>query len=216
MGRTRVTQRTELTKEQRAEIWGRYCGGELITSIAARFERSYSTISLFVNRRAQNPRTGFETLSRRPVTLKVSIREERALIRHATNHPKKTLSNRSLRQLKSNEVTFVVGEDETVVYVTKSLGEEYLNKNLQPTFKSERTTVGVWSCFCGSEMGFLVIIPKTCRQYFVLFYKRIKRKYSKNVVVQKDNASWHTAKLVQNMPRRLDACLENSGGATKY
>jgi transposase len=112
----------------------------------------------------------------------------------------------------------------------------------------------------------------------------MKRKYGKNVVVQEDNAPWHTAKLVQkfwkdlkipklswppqspdlspienlwayikrliskdrhkirniedmefalkrlwpqidgnfllklnaSMPRRLDACLENSGGATKY
>ena len=91
MSYTQITQRTELTKEQRAEIWGCYSIEELITLIAAQFERSHSTISSFVNRRAKEPRIGFETLPRRPITLKVSIRGERALLQHASNNPKDTL-----------------------------------------------------------------------------------------------------------------------------
>ena len=62
----------------------------------------------------------------------------------------------------SNEVTFEVGEDTNIFWVTRGAGreEEYADKNLRPTFKSRRTTVGVWSCFCGDEMGLLYILPK--------------------------------------------------------
>jgi hypothetical protein len=99
----------------------------------------------------------------------------------------------------SDEVTFVIREDGTVIYVTRGSGEEWLDKNLQPTFKSGRTAVGVWSCYCGNKMGPLVIISKggrinqhryieTCKKYFVPFYRRMKRKYGKDVVIQEDNA----------------------------
>ena len=44
-----------------------------------------------------------------------------------------------------------------------------MEKNLNPSFKSGRTVVGVWSCFCRDEMGPLVIIEKggtmTAKQY---------------------------------------------------
>jgi hypothetical protein len=55
----------------------------------------------------------------------------------------------------SDEVTFEVGEDLETFWVTRGPGreEEYASKNLRPTFKSGRTTVGVWSCYCGDEMG---------------------------------------------------------------
>jgi hypothetical protein len=107
----------------------------------------------------------------------------------------------------SDEVTFVVGEDGTVFYVTRAPGEEHLPKNLKPTFKSGRTTLGVWSCYCGNEMGPLVVIPKggtmtakryleTVKKHFLPFYRRMKRKYGPEVVMQEDNAPWHKAKIV--------------------
>jgi len=43
----------------------------------------------------------------------------------------------------SDETTFYVGEDNNVFYVTRAENEEFLEKNLRPTFKSRRTTVGV-------------------------------------------------------------------------
>jgi Transposase len=81
----------------------------------------------------------------------------------------------------SDEVTFHVGEDNTTVYMTRGPGEEFLDKNLKPSFKSGRTSVGVWSCYCGDEMGPLVIIEKggrmtikrylkTLKKHFILFY----------------------------------------------
>jgi hypothetical protein len=32
-----------------------------------------------------------------------------------------------------------------------------MDRNLRPTFKSGRTTVGAWSCFCGDEIGPLYV-----------------------------------------------------------
>jgi transposase len=195
----------------------------------------------------------------------------------------------------SDEVTFEIGEDGSVYYVTRGSKEEFLDKNLKPSFKSGRTSVGVWSCYCGDEMGPLVIIEKggrmtakryleTVKKYFLPFYKRMVRKYGPEVVMQEDNASWHTAKIVRaylnkqkvkrlqwppqspdlspienlwkqikviigkrrhriknigmmeralaevwptiekerllklnaSMPKRLDACIKNKGGSTKY
>ena len=48
-----------------------------------------------------------------------------------------------------DEATFYVGESNNIFYVTHGPNEEWLGKNLKPTFKSGRTAVGVWTCFCG-------------------------------------------------------------------
>jgi len=48
----------------------------------------------------------------------------------------------------SDEITFHVGKDNNVFYVTRGQNEEYKEKNLRPTFKSGRMTVGVWLYYC--------------------------------------------------------------------
>jgi len=60
----------------------------------------------------------------------------------------------------SDEVTFEVGEDLRDFFMTRGPGreEEYAEKNLKLTFKSGRTSVGIWSCFCGDEMGPLYML----------------------------------------------------------
>jgi len=62
----------------------------------------------------------------------------------------------------SDKVIFKVGEDLRTFFVTRGPGreEEYATKNLRPTFKSGRTTIGVWSYFCRDEMGPLYILPQ--------------------------------------------------------
>jgi hypothetical protein len=80
------------------------------------------------------------------------------------------------------------------MYVTRGPGEEYLEKNLKPSFKSRRVTVGVWSCFCGDEIGPLVIIKKggrmtgkryikTLKNHFIPFYERMRKKYGTDVIM---------------------------------
>jgi hypothetical protein len=94
-----------------------------------------------------------------------------------------------------------VGEDLNTFWVTRGSRreEEYADKNLRPTFKSGRTTVGVWSCFCRDEMGPLYMLLEgenmTAKRYkYVLqqlfgpFYERMRAKYSDEVVIQEDNA----------------------------
>ena len=96
--------------------------------------------------------------------------------------------------------------------MTRGLGEEYEEKNLKPSFKSGRILVRVWFCFCGNEMGPLVIIEKggrmtrkrylaTLQEHFIPFYKRMVEKYGPNMIMQEDNALWHTAKVVRNYMR---------------
>jgi hypothetical protein len=108
----------------------------------------------------------------------------------------------------SDEVTFEVGHDSKTIYVTRGPGEEYLEKNLKLSFKSGRVSVSVWSCFCGTEIGPLVILPEgqrmnakryleTVKKHFVPFYKRMVKKYGKDVVMQEDNAPWHTINAVR-------------------
>jgi hypothetical protein len=38
--------------------------------------------------------------------------------------------------------------------------EEYVEKNLRPTFKSGRTTISIWSYFYRDEVGPLYMLPE--------------------------------------------------------
>ena len=62
----------------------------------------------------------------------------------------------------SNKVTFWIGEDGTIFYVTRGTGreEEYTDKNLRPSFKSGRVSVGAWASFCGDELELIYILLK--------------------------------------------------------
>ncbi len=93
-------------------------------------------------------------------------------------------------------MTFEVGQDLRNFYVTRGAGreEEYATKNLRPTFKSGRTTVGVWSCFCGDEMGPLYMLPQgenmiakrykyVLQRLFIPFYERMRAKYREEVMI---------------------------------
>ena len=62
----------------------------------------------------------------------------------------------------SNKVTFKIGENLQTFWVTRAPNreEKYINKNLRPTFKSGRTTIGVWSCFCKDKIGPLYMLLK--------------------------------------------------------
>ena len=113
----------------------------------------------------------------------------------------------------SDEVTFEVGDDNTPFNVICGPGEAYLDKNLRPSFKSSRTSVGVWSCFCGSEMGPLVILKdgarmtsqrylETVKRYYIPFYRYMVRKYGRDVVMQEDNTPWHIANIVRDYLRQ--------------
>jgi hypothetical protein len=60
---------------------------------------------------------------------------------------------------------------------TSKKDEKWLEKNLKPSFKLERTSVSVWSYYYRDEIGPLVIIKKggiitatkTVKKYYILF-----------------------------------------------
>jgi len=74
----------------------------------------------------------------------------------------KAIKRNNRRVCWSDKVTFKVGEDLQTFWVTRapSREEKYTDKNLRPTFKSGRTTIGVWSCFYRDKIGPLYILPE--------------------------------------------------------
>jgi transposase len=106
-----------------------------------------------------------------------------------------------------DKATFEISHNGRIVWVTQALGEDYLEKNLKPSFKSSRTSVSVWALFCKTYIRLVVILLKGVRMnqqlykdlilkpYFIPFYQRMKRLYrTKNrlVYLQEDGASYHT------------------------
>ena len=97
-----------------------------------------------------------------------------------------------------------------MVWVTRAPDEKFLEKNLKPFFKSRQTSISVWACFCGREIGPVVVLPDgekmnqhlytdlILKRYFIPFYYRMSRKYrtrNNPVYIQEDRASYHTAKI---------------------
>jgi transposase len=124
----------------------------------------------------------------------------------------------------SDEATFEIGHDGSIIWVTRAPGEEYYEKNLKPSFKSGRTSVSVWVAFCGRHMGPVVVLPKGVRMnqqlykdsilkpHFIPFYRRMKRLYgtkTKPVYLQEDGASYHTAGIPAQYRKAMKVkCLD--------
>ena len=112
-----------------------------------------------------------------------------------------------------DEVTFYIGENNNIFYMTRGENEEFLEKNLRPTFKSRKTKVRVQSYFYREDIGPLIIILKggtmtalqyieVLKKYFILFYQRIVHKYGSEVIIQEDNTSQYKAKVVRDFLKK--------------
>lgn len=60
----------------------------------------------------------------------------------------------------SNESSYKIGFDSNNYYITQTPKEEWLERNLKPTFKSRRKYISVWGCFCRQEIGLIIILEK--------------------------------------------------------
>jgi Transposase len=60
----------------------------------------------------------------------------------------------------SDESLYEIGFDSNNYWITRAPHEEMLERNLKPTFRSGRKYVSVWACFCGQELGPIVILEK--------------------------------------------------------
>lgn len=91
MGRAPKSDRVELTPAKRAQIWTRYLDGHGFTTISRLEKTPYSTVRSIIERRLETGDTSFETRPGRGRSKKTSDRDDRALLRHANQHPRDTL-----------------------------------------------------------------------------------------------------------------------------
>jgi DDE superfamily endonuclease/Transposase len=106
----------------------------------------------------------------------------------------------------SDESTFEIGIDTTSPWVRRKKGTAYESRNLKPTFKSGRSSVGIWGSISLSKKGPLVILAKgarmNSRRYIqeilypsaVPFYDQLLGEYG-DALWQHDGAKYHTSQL---------------------
>jgi transposase len=109
----------------------------------------------------------------------------------------------------SDEATFEIGLDTRPPWVRRRKGEAYESQNLKPTFKSGRSSVGIWGAISLTIKGPLRTLTKGARmdsqRYIrqvlyplaVPFYDCIVEKYG-DALWRQDGASYHTSKMVTN------------------
>jgi len=122
----------------------------------------------------------------------------------------------------SDESSYEIGFDSNSYYITRTPKEEMLERNLKPTFRSGRKYVSVWGCFCGRELGPIVVLEKGLKMtsqeyidevlklYYVPFWCKMQRKYGTQnspVYMQQDNHSVHNAGIVQKFLARMKVKL---------
>ena len=106
----------------------------------------------------------------------------------------------------SDEATFEVGKDTRTIWVSCRLGQEWDLRNLQPSFKSGRTTVGVWGAIMGGKVGPLHMLEEgrmnmtrytneVLEPLFFSFYQQVKAERERKIWTMKDNAKWHTGRI---------------------
>ena len=122
----------------------------------------------------------------------------------------------------SDKSSYKIGYDSNSYYITRAPHKEMLERNAKPTFRSGRMYVSVWVCFCGRELGPIVVLEKGLKRtgqeyidtvlklYYVLFWRKMQRKYGTQnspVYIQQDNHSVHTAGVVKKFLARMKVKL---------
>jgi hypothetical protein len=106
----------------------------------------------------------------------------------------------------SDESTFEIGIDTRPPWVRRKKGTAYESRYLKPTFKSGRSSVGIWGCISLFKKGPLVVLAKEARmnskRYIqevlypnaVPFYDQIVEEHG-DALWQQDGARYHTSQL---------------------
>jgi transposase len=114
----------------------------------------------------------------------------------------------------SDESTFELGLDTRTAYVKRPLGKAFESRYLRPTFKSGRSTIGIWGCINSEMDGTLAILPSGVRMNSSLyisrilnehghpFYERIATAYG-DALWQDDGAKYHTSKVVEEWRKSM-------------
>ena len=114
----------------------------------------------------------------------------------------------------SDESTFEIGIDTGPPWVRRKLGKAYESQNLKPTFKSGRSSVGIWGAISMDFKSDLVILPRgermTSKRYISMilntaahpFYEKVME-HCGDAIWQEDGAPYHTSKLTRDYEKSL-------------
>ena len=114
----------------------------------------------------------------------------------------------------SDESTFEIGLCTKPRYVRRRYGHAYKSRYLQPSFKSGRSSVGVWGAIPLDFKSELVIIPQgkrmNSKRYIQLvlnekahpFYEKVME-YHRGAIRQEDGARSHTSKATRSHEEAL-------------
>jgi transposase len=107
----------------------------------------------------------------------------------------------------SDECTMEIGLDVTPPWVRRPKGKAYKSQYLKPTFKSGRSSIGVWGSISLNLKKNIVVLPSNVRinsaiycntilnDYAYPFYEAIAEKHG-DALWQDDGAKYHTSKQV--------------------
>jgi transposase len=92
LARAPKTSRTETSVAQRAHVWTRYLEGHLYASILRAEGVPYSIVQDISQKRLDSGDSTFKSKARSGRPKKTSIRDKRALVHYALEHPQDTLN----------------------------------------------------------------------------------------------------------------------------
>lgn len=114
----------------------------------------------------------------------------------------------------SDESTFELGFDNTPSYIRRKKGRAFESQYLLPTFKSGRSSIGIWGCINLNLHGKVVILPEKARmnsglyidlilnQTGHLFYEQVMEEHG-DAIWQDDGAKYHTSKEVKEWQKSM-------------
>ena len=117
------------------------------------------------------------------------------------------------RVIWTDEATFETGLDTRSCYVTRRKGTAMESRYLKPTFKSGRSTVGIWASIRLGEKGPMLVLNKGRRMNSDIYIDEVLRPLGLSfyeacltrrglTIWMDDGASYHTSKKVIDWGRR--------------
>ena len=142
--------------------------------------------------------------------------QKAARLRWAKEHVKWT-EEQWEKVVFTDESTFELGEIVSTVWVSRKPGAAYETQNLQPTFKSGRSAVGIWGAICGDTKGPMLVLEKGQRMNGAIyrdevlkplgfpFYEKMFRKRG-GALWMDDNAKYHVSKAIVRYQEQVGMC----------
>lgn len=118
-----------------------------------------------------------------------------------------------MRVIWTDEATFETGLNSRTCYVTRRPGTAMESRYLKPTFKSERTTLGIWGAITWGKKGPVHFLIKEGRMTSEIYVKQVLKPLGLpffkamaeergDMIWMDDGAKYHTSKFTSNFCRK--------------